>query len=424
MIYVSKYFSLTEFNDLFIVGRFKFMTIPTFTKIREPITNSRIIQLHISDDDDIYLVTDCGLVFKSNDFRNIMDLRFDELKIPNVTEKVVKIAPGTNFVSILTDDGRCYSLLNDEKDLIESGKLKNLLVVDIKAGAQHVLVSAMTRNEDVNGNQEPMLNQTYTINFQPIKGLGNGEENYQEPDTGENLRARMTRIKSEEAMNYDNGDKLSVIELEDTLCNGSGTTTLECSGSSGKSSDQGHSPNPSDSTIRFIDNGFDKSMILPEGKLICLHGDEPVMKVRTNSVRINVDEDEDYEHKSIERTKTPMPRSRKVKVTNEDLDENGIIDRDEDLYNDDDDVSTSTMHGSDDSLEQYIKEENKINDEKTNGFLPNKKIKKLKQFVSDIKDKGKGLSCKNADNVIDEHEANLNDTLYHSKDNSKSCAIM
>lgn len=404
------------------------MTIPTFTKIREPVTNSTIIQLHISENDDIYLVTECGLVFRSNDFRNIMDLRFDELKIPNVAEKIVKIAPGTNFVSILTDDGRCYSLLSDEPNLIESGKLKNLRVVDIQAGSQHVLVSAMARNEDVNGNQEPMLNQTYTINFQPIKGLGNGEENYQEPDTGENLRARLTRMNSGDMTHYDNGDKLSVIELDDG--NESRATTLECKDteSSGHSSDQRLSPNHSDSTIRFIDNGILKPTDLPDGgKFISLHGDpEPKPKMRRGSVRINVDENEEHEHTPIEREKTPMPRTRKGKTVtiDEDLDENGIIDRDEDLYNDDDDVSTSTMHGSDYSLEEYIKEENKINAEKTNGFLPNGKIKKLKRFVSNMKDKGKGLSCRNADDVIDEHETNIKDTIYHSKDNSKSCAIM
>lgn len=407
------------------MGRFKYMTIPTFTKIREPVTNSTITQLHISDDDDIYLVTECGLVFKSNDFRNIMDLRFDELKIPNIAEKIVKIAPGTNFVSILTDNGRCYSLLSNESNLMESGKLKNLRVVDIQAGPQHVLVSAITRNEDVNGNQEPTLNQTYTINFQPIKGFGNGEENYQEPDTGENLRARLTQVNCEDLTHFDNGDKLSVIELDDE----SRATTLECKDteSSGHSSDQRLSPN-SDSTIRFIDNGIDKSPVIPDGGMfISLHGDlksEP--KVRRNSVRINVDENEDYEHNAIQREKTPMPRTRKGKsvTIDEELDENGIIDRDEDLYNDDDDVSTSTMHGSDYSLEEYIREENKINDERTNGFLPNGKIGKLKQFVTNMKDKGKGLSCKNADNVIDEHESNMKDTIYHSKDNSKSCLIM
>lgn len=230
------------------------MTISTFTKIREPITNSVITQLHISDDDELYLVTECGLVFKSNDFRNIMDLRFDQLKFPHNTEKIVKIAPGMNFVSILTEQGRCFSMLSDETNLIESGKLKDLRVIDINAGAQHVLVSAEVRNEDVNGNQEPMLNQTYTINFKPIKGLGNGEENYQEPDTGEAMRA---------PINGDDIDKASLIELESTLRNiGSRATTLECKDteSSGNSSVQKLSPNRSGSTIRFIDNGVDKTL--------------------------------------------------------------------------------------------------------------------------------------------------------------------
>lgn len=232
------------------------MTISTFTRIREPIVNSTITQLHIADDNEIYLVTECGKVFKSNNFHNIIDLRFDELKFPTKVEKILKVAPGANFVSILSEDGRCFSLLSDESNLIESGKLKNLRVVDINAGAQHVLVSAVLRNEDVNGNQDPTLNQTYTINFKPIKGMGNGEENYQEPDTGENLRAH-------QITQHENADKISLIELDESLHNGeSRATTLECKDteSSGDSSTQKLSPNRSDSTIRYIDNGVDKTL--------------------------------------------------------------------------------------------------------------------------------------------------------------------
>lgn len=149
--------------------------------------------------------------------------------------------------------------------------------------------------------------------------------------------------------------------------------------------------------------------------------------MRNGSVKINVDESIDDDHKQIKRKKTPMQRTRKVKTsatTDEDLDDNGIVDRDEDLYNDDDDVSTSTMHGSEDSLDEYIKEENKINSEKSIGFLSNGKIKKFKQFVSDFKDKGKGFSCKNADNVIAENDNQNNDVIANGKDSSKSCLIM
>ena len=123
---ILKIFSITfpEFNDLHIVGKFGFMTIPTFTKIREPIANSTITQLHISDDDEIYLVTECGLVYKSNDFRNIMDLRFDEMKFPGNDEKIVRVAPGSNFVSVMTESGRCFSKIADDSNMVESGKLK------------------------------------------------------------------------------------------------------------------------------------------------------------------------------------------------------------------------------------------------------------------------------------------------------------
>lgn len=147
------------------------------------------------------------------------------------------------------------------------------------------------------------------------------------------------------------------------------------------------------------------------------------MKLRNGLVTIQITDDSD-ENKTVQRKKTPMPRGRRSRTTEEDLDESGIIDRDEDLYNDDDDVSTSTMHGSDDSLDDYIKEENKINDDKTNEVATNGKMKKWKQFVTEMKDKSKGLSCKNTDNVVMENGENDNDVMANHRVNSKSCSIM
>lgn len=153
-------------------------------------------------------------------------------------------------------------------------------------------------------------------------------------------------------------------------------------------------------------------------------------KSRVGSVRILVDEGHENEHSPIQRQKTPMPRSRKSKTPGreEEIDENEMIDRDEDLYNDDDDVSTSTMHESDESLAEYIKEENKINAEKSNGHLANGKIKKfrnsMERVVKDIRDKGKGLSCRTADNVIDQNDPYPRDANGTHRDHNKSCSIM
>lgn len=137
--------------------------------------------------------------------------------------------------------------------------------------------------------------------------------------------------------------------------------------------------------------------------------------------------DDVNEERKMPRKKTPMQRFRKPKaVTAEDLDENGIVDRDEDLYDDNDDVSTSTLRGSEESLDAYINEENKINElNNTNGFVvPNERFQKVKRFMNDMKDKGKGLSCKNADTVIDDEHPN--NEAYTNRDNhhKKSCAIM
>lgn len=144
----------------------------------------------------------------------------------------------------------------------------------------------------------------------------------------------------------------------------------------------------------------------------------------TINVNDSIDND-DEELSAFSRKKTPMPRIRKAKQpTDDELDENGIIDRDEDLYDDNDDVSTSTLRGSDESLQDYINEENKINQSKSTNaqMLMNEKMKKIKKFMNDVKDKSKGLSCRTADNVIDEYSTS--NEQHMNENHKKSCAIM
>lgn len=149
-------------------------------------------------------------------------------------------------------------------------------------------------------------------------------------------------------------------------------------------------------------------------------------KFRNGSVKLLIEESAttttDDDEKIIQRKKTPMPRARRTKVTvsDEDLDENGIIDRDEDVYiNDDDDVSSSTVPGSSDSLDEYIQEENRINSENLKDNVPPEKMTKFKQFMSEMKEKGRGLSCKNADNVLSDDR----DT-FTQRHNTTPCSIM
>lgn len=241
-----------------MVGRFKGMTLSTFTKIREPIANSIIIQMSISDDDDIYLLTENGSVYKSINMRNIIEMRFEEINFPGNDEKIIGIAPGSRFISIMTERGRCFSLLEDDQTtMIESGKLKDLNVIDISAGAQHVLVSTMLRDEDENGNGDH-LNQTYTINFKKITEMGSGAENFQEAHSvGEGLKFIAEHFSGKSDENS------SLTDMEESFRGNTGSraTTLECKDteSSNHSSAQKLTPEKSESTIRFIDNGVLKT---------------------------------------------------------------------------------------------------------------------------------------------------------------------
>lgn len=246
------------------MGKFGTDIISTFTKIREPIQNSTITQLHISDTDEIYLVTECGRVFKSNTFGNVFDLRFEELEFLENKEKIVEVATGTNFVALITDNGRCFSSINDDKNnLIESGKLKNLRVVNISAGSEHVLVSVVPKNDKDAQFHENILNKTYTINFKPIKGLGSGEDNYQEPETGESIQNRMNCEDLTTNGGHEVKGRIGTMFMGETFDStraniGSRATTVDYNDTDSKASNNSSAEKKSnDTTIRFFDNGID-----------------------------------------------------------------------------------------------------------------------------------------------------------------------
>lgn len=238
------------------------MSITTFTKFREPIPNSQITQIAISDLDDIFLLSDSGAVYRSENMTSVVEIRFVEINFPGNDEKVIKMAPGLAFISIMTESRRCFSLLDDDKEnLVESGKLIELDVVDICAGARHVLVSTMLKSDENGNGQDPILNKTYTISFQKITEMGSGADNadnYQAPC--ENIKSskmieRLSRVKSDE-------DKNSLVDIDESIHgnNGSRATTLECKDteSSNHSSAQKRSTTDKpNSAIRFIDNGIE-----------------------------------------------------------------------------------------------------------------------------------------------------------------------
>ena len=255
---------VTDFNDLYLVGKFGSVTITTFTKIREPILNSTITQLHLSDTDEIYLVTECGRVFKTNEFGDLIDMRFEELEFLENKEKIVEIATGTNFVALITEHGRCFSSINDDKNnLIESGKLKNLRVCSISAGAEHVLVSAEPKSDTDAQFHDNIMNKTYTINFKPINGLGSGEDNYQEPETGESIQNHMNcedlSMNGVDEVKGRIGTMFMGETFDSTRANiGSRATTVDYNENDSKGSNNSSAEKKSsDTTIRFFDNGID-----------------------------------------------------------------------------------------------------------------------------------------------------------------------
>ena len=249
------------------------------------------------------------------------------------------------------------------------------------------------------------MNKTYTINFQPINEPGNGVDNYQEPDTGERTRDLFGRTC--ENCIFDNPNQQES-DLDDAFYAsrpslGSRATTIEYkdtdSDSNRKMSKMSSAQTAftdnfeDDEKIKFIDNGvtLENGAKLCRCKSNCRRKREREMNDEALNA-LNLEEMKETKvPKAVSRRKTPMPRDN-VR-SEDDLDEAGMIDRDEDEdYNDDDDVSTNTtLNDSDYSLEDYLKEEAKIKAEKERLRLNNK----WNRFL-------RGMSCKNTDTVVPE----------------------
>lgn len=358
--------------------------ITVCTKVQNPVPNSNISGLHVSENGEIFLIIESGAVFKSNKFRKTNELKFEELKF--LKHKVRKITTGFNFLTILTDDNRCLSSLDSDKtNLIESNKLKKLDVLDIESGSAHILASVVPKGKKIKlkkaisavimGNHEPEQNTedaTKVVNAENGEIETNGNENNNEEDEND----------------------------EDKECTPITIEAISCPSSVQDDED--------DQEIRFINNGVDvtngadevegtennevpkeeeTNEVVKENKNTeeNMNTGENMNTEEKHHVTIDADADvENHEKPPIERQKTPM-----VRAINASEDDNpipdDIIDREEQSDNDMDTSPIESLNespASDYSLEEYVKEEDK--QEANNNNNTNKIAKAPREITQKI----------------------------------------
>lgn len=178
------------------------------------------------------MTTENGSVYKSNKFKKVNELKFEEFK--HIKPSIKKVSTGLNFITLLTFDNRCLSSLESDKiNLIESKKLKNLDVVDINSGSSHIIVSVFPKGKS----KQVKTEEIFTINFDTIK----------EPDDQENENCNENNFPSD-IENFSSSDTFKNDQKTQITTNLSRATTSEFrSEESASETDE----------IKFINNGID-----------------------------------------------------------------------------------------------------------------------------------------------------------------------
>ncbi len=387
-------------NDIHLSGKFSTnANITVCTKVQNPIPNSNISGLHVSENGEIYLITESGSVYKSNKFRKANELKFEELKF--LKHKVKKLTTGFNFLTILTDDNRCLSSLDSDKtNLIESNKLKKLDVMDIESGTAHILASVVPKGKKIK--MKKLINAVIT-------NIHDNESETTPDDPPKVVNAENGEIEAngnEEQEGNDNDDEVDTpITIEAISC---------------PSSVQDE--NEDDQEIRFINEGIeitnmDENVKSPESK---------------NHVTIDPTVDvENHENGIVERPKTPMVHPTEEMEIENDIPDN-IIDREEQSDNEADTSPIESLNESptsDYSLEEYVKEEEK--QEANNNHVPVEIDKKVPSNMSNGKSRktsSNGKIKKMFSDMKSKSICGSNSTVLESKDvevqMSKACVLM
>lgn len=166
----------------------------------------KITFLHISQNNEIFFVTDKGYIYRSNESSRIQNLLFQRFYDYDNEEygPVVKILKGTSFFAALTKNYKLFTTFSESghhlKTFREISKFKNLRIFDVGVGDKHILVVGIPRSIK-NFDKNRFFNRTAAINT---------------PDLNANLIGKIENDNEEIIDNFKNNENDIKMELNKT----------------------------------------------------------------------------------------------------------------------------------------------------------------------------------------------------------------
>ncbi|XP_043650968.1 uncharacterized protein LOC122618531 [Drosophila teissieri] len=178
---------LTATGNLFLTGHLNEFVFPRFTELQKNLPPTEAITfMHISKTSEVYIVTNAGSIYRSFESLRNKSLVFQRFYDYDCEENgpIGKLLKGFSFYAVLSKANKFFTTFSESghhlKTFREISKFKNLRLLDIAVGDQHVLVQGIPRSSmscaSVNGSAEPHRYVSRSLALQQTDANGNKEE--------------------------------------------------------------------------------------------------------------------------------------------------------------------------------------------------------------------------------------------------------
>ncbi|XP_013111399.2 X-linked retinitis pigmentosa GTPase regulator [Stomoxys calcitrans] len=153
---------LTEKGNLYLTGHLNEFVFTQFTELQKNLSpNEQIVFVHISHASEIFIVTNGGSIYRSLESLRNKSLIFQRFYDYDSEENgpIWKLLKGTSFYAVLTKVNKFYTTFSESghhlKTFREISKFKNLRLLDMALGDQHVLVHGLPRSSALAASMGP-----------------------------------------------------------------------------------------------------------------------------------------------------------------------------------------------------------------------------------------------------------------------------
>ncbi|XP_017028416.1 uncharacterized protein [Drosophila kikkawai] len=177
---------LTASGNLFLTGHLNEFVFPRFTELQKNLPpTEQIIFMHISKTSEVYIVTNAGSIYRSFESVRNKSLVFQRFYDYDSEENgpIWKLLKGFSFYAVLSKANKFFTTFSESghhlKTFREISKFKNLRLLDIAVGDQHILVQGIPRSSmssaTVSGSADPHRYTSRSFALQPPDANGNEE---------------------------------------------------------------------------------------------------------------------------------------------------------------------------------------------------------------------------------------------------------